>query len=62
MIQWQTPAKCSKDNPYCVGVAELPTGEVGITNTRAPGFLAFTREEIKVFVAAVKDGEYDAYV
>lgn len=60
-IKWQTPKKCGKDSPYCVGVAELPTGEIAISNTRAPGFLPFTREEIAVFIDAVKAGEYDSY-
>ncbi len=60
-IQWQTPAKCVNDQPYCLGVAELPTGEIGVTNTRAAGFLAFSRAEMSLFIEAVKAGEYDAY-
>jgi hypothetical protein len=61
-IKWQTPARCTNDQPFCVGVAALPTGEVVIANTRAPGYLAFTPEEMKLFIEAVKAGEYDSYV
>lgn len=48
-------------NGNCVEVAELPTGEVAMRNSRDPGgpALIYSRDEIAAFVAGVKDNEFD---
>lgn len=45
----------------CVEVAELPTGEVAMRNSRDPKgpALIYTRAEIAAFVAGIKNGEFD---
>lgn len=48
----------------CVEVAELPSGEIAMRNSRFPTgpALVYTREEIAAFVAGAKDGEFDDVV
>lgn len=45
----------------CVEVAELPSGEVAVRNSKDPNgpALVYTRAEIEAFVAGAKDGEFD---
>ena len=48
-------------NGNCVEVADLPTGEVAMRNSRFPEgpALVYTRAEITAFVLGAKDGEFD---
>lgn len=45
----------------CVEVAELPTGEIAMRNSRDPDgpALIYTRDELAAFIAGAKDGEFD---
>lgn len=45
----------------CVETALLPTGEVAVRDSKAPGngILVFTPSEWRAFVAGVKDCEFD---
>ncbi|MEU4228089.1 DUF397 domain-containing protein [Nonomuraea sp. NPDC026600] len=51
----------SNPNGNCVEVADLPTGEVAMRNSRFPEgpALVYTRAEITAFVLGAKDGEFD---
>ncbi|MFD1537811.1 DUF397 domain-containing protein [Nonomuraea guangzhouensis] len=54
-------SKWSNPNGNCVEVADLPTGEVAMRNSRFPEgpALVYTRAEITAFVLGAKDGEFD---
>lgn len=58
--KWQR-STYSSQNGNCVEVADLPTGEIAMRNSRDPegSALVYTREELAAFVAGVKDGEFD---
>ncbi|HVV13937.1 DUF397 domain-containing protein [Amycolatopsis sp.] len=45
----------------CVEVAELPSGEIAVRNSRFPTgpALVYTRAEVEAFVLGAKDGEFD---
>lgn len=55
--------KSRRSNPSgnCVEMAELPTGEIAVRNSRYPKgpVLIYTREEIEAFVGGAKDGDFD---
>ncbi|MGH3390392.1 MAG: DUF397 domain-containing protein [Actinomadura sp.] len=57
---WQ---KSVRSNPSgnCVEMAELPTGEIAMRNSRHPDgpALVYTREEIEAFINGAKDGDFD---
>lgn len=59
-LVWQ---KSRRSNPSgnCVEMAELPTGEIAVRNSRYPTgpVLVYTREEIEAFVGGAKDGDFD---
>ncbi len=42
-------------------MAELPSGEIAVRNSRDPGgaILVYTREEVEAFVGGAKDGDFD---
>jgi hypothetical protein len=45
----------------CVEVAQLPSGEIAVRNSRFPQgpALVYTQAEIEAFVAGAKAGEFD---
>ncbi|MBA8954824.1 DUF397 domain-containing protein [Actinomadura namibiensis] len=57
---WQ---KSRRSNPSgnCVELAELPTGEIAVRNSRYPDgpILVYTRAEVEAFVGGAKDGDFD---
>lgn len=59
-LAWQ---KSRRSNPSgnCVEMAELPSGEIAVRNSRYPHgpVLVYTREEIEAFVGGAKDGDFD---
>jgi hypothetical protein len=59
-LAWQ---KSRRSNPSgnCVEMAELPTGEIAVRNSRYPDgpVLIYTREEVEAFVGGAKDGDFD---
>ena len=59
-LVWQ---KSRRSNPSgnCVEMAELPSGEIAVRNSRDPegAILVYTREEVEAFVGGAKDGDFD---
>ncbi|RAY16645.1 DUF397 domain-containing protein [Actinomadura craniellae] len=59
-LTWQ---KSRRSNPSgnCVEMAELPTGEIAVRNSRYPHgpVIIYTRAEIEAFVGGAKDGDFD---
>lgn len=59
-LVWQ---KSRRSNPSgnCVEMAELPSGEIAVRNSRYPDgpVLVYTREEVEAFVGGAKDGDFD---
>ena len=57
---WQ---KSVRSNPSgnCVEMAELPSGEIAMRNSRHPDgpALIYTRAEIEAFINGAKDGDFD---
>lgn len=50
---------CNFD-PICVEVARTESGDVHVKNTQVPGIIAkFNTDEWSVFIAGVKNGEFD---
>lgn len=61
-VRW---VKSSASNPAggdCVRFAELPNGEVAMSNSRFPEgpALVFTRSEIRAMLAGARQGEFDS--
>ncbi len=58
--------KSARSNPSgnCVELAQLPTGEIGLRNSRDPQgpVLIYTRSEIRAFIASAKQGDWDDFV
>jgi hypothetical protein len=59
-VAWQK-SKHSNPNGACFEVAQLPSGEIAVRNSRFPAgpALVYTRAEIAAFLAGAKDGEFD---
>ena len=55
--------RTGRSNPSgnCVEMAELPSGEIAVRNSRDPegAILVYTREEVEAFVGGAKDGDFD---
>ncbi|MCP2339518.1 DUF397 domain-containing protein [Actinomadura rupiterrae] len=51
----------SNPNGNCVELAELPTGDIAVRNSRYPEgpILVYTRAEVEAFVGGAKDGDFD---
>ena len=58
--KWQR-STYSSQNGNCVELAELPTGDIAMRNSRDPqgSALIYTRAELEAFVSGVKGGEFD---
>lgn len=59
-VCWQKSAR-SNSQGNCVEMAELPTGEIAVRNSRYPDgpALIYTRAEITALLLGVKDGDFD---
>lgn len=59
-LAWQK-SYLSNPSGNCVELAELPTGEIAVRNSRDPegAVLVYTREEIEAFIGGAKDGDFD---
>jgi hypothetical protein len=57
---WQKSSR-SNSQGNCVELAELPTGQIAIRNSRCPDgpTLIYTRTEIEALILGVKDGDFD---
>lgn len=57
---WQKSNR-SNSTGNCVEVAELPTGEIALRNSRHPDgpALVYTRAEMEALVLGAKDGDFD---
>jgi len=55
--------KSARSNPSgnCVELAELPTGEIAVRNSRYPDgpALIYTLAEITAFIDGARDGDFD---
>lgn len=62
-VVWRKSAH-SNPSGNCVELARLPTGEIGIRNSRDPQgpVLICTRAEIRAVIASAKRGEWDDVV
>ncbi len=61
-LHFQTSSFCG--NHGCVAVAAVPDGDVAIRDSKVPdgAVLTFSAAEWDVFVAGVKEGEFDRAV
>lgn len=59
-VAWRK-SKASNPSGSCVEVAELPSGEIAMRNSRYPAgpALVYLRAEMAAFVAGAKNGEFD---
>ncbi|WP_329237793.1 DUF397 domain-containing protein [Streptomyces sp. NBC_00111] len=59
-VEWK---KSQHSNPSgnCVEMAMLPGGSVAVRNSRHPEgpALVYTRDEVRAFLAGVRDGDFD---
>lgn len=53
----------SNSTGNCVEMAELPSGEVALRNSRHPDgpALVYTRDEIAALIGGAKDGDFDNF-
>ena len=58
-----TKSSLSYANGNCVEVASLPSGEIGVRNSRdsAGPVLVFTSDEWHAFLGGVRNGEFDSF-
>jgi hypothetical protein len=61
-VQWIKSGR-SNQSGNCVEVAQLPSGDIAVRNSRHPDgpALVYTRAEITAFVEGAKDGDFDAF-
>ncbi|GAA2072693.1 DUF397 domain-containing protein [Actinomadura alba] len=63
LLRGSTWLKSARSNPSgnCVEMAELPTGEIAMRNSRHPEgpALVYTRAEIEAFINGAKEGDFD---
>ncbi|MEV4255825.1 DUF397 domain-containing protein [Spirillospora sp. NPDC049652] len=59
-LDWHKSRR-SNPNGNCVELAELPTGDIAVRNSRYPEgpILVYTRAEVEAFVGGAKDGDFD---
>jgi Domain of unknown function (DUF397) len=59
-VKWRVSSRCA-GNGECVAVAQLPTGQVAVKDTKDPAgrSLMFTTDEWQAFVAGVRAGQFD---
>jgi len=59
-VTWRK-SRASNPSGSCVEVAELPSGEIALRNSRYPAgpALIYLRAEMAAFVAGAKNGEFD---
>ena len=62
-VRWRK-SRASNPTGSCVEIAELPDGAIAVRNSRDKQGLAliYSRVAIATFLAAVKDGEFDALI
>jgi hypothetical protein len=62
-VTWQKSRR-SNSQGNCVEMAELPTGQIAVRNSRYPDgpALVYTRAEIEALILGVKDGDFDYLV
>jgi len=58
--KWQK-SRYSTSQRNCVEMAQLPTGEIALRNSRHPGgpALIYTPAEIEALIRGAKDGDFD---
>jgi hypothetical protein len=59
-VSWQKSRR-SNSQGNCVELAELPTGQIAVRNSRDPQgpALVYTRPEITALILGMKDGDFD---
>ncbi|WP_405689658.1 DUF397 domain-containing protein [Streptomyces sp. NBC_01185] len=59
-VEWMK-SQYSNPSGNCVEMAMLPGGSVAVRNSRHPEgpALVYTREEVRAFLAGVRDGDFD---
>ena len=62
-LRWRK-SRASNPTGSCVEIAELPDGGIAVRNSRDKQgpVLIYSRVAIATFLAAVKDGEFDALI
>lgn len=62
-LRWQKSRR-SNSQGNCVEMAELPTGEIALRNSRHPDgpALVYTRAEVAALIEGAKDGDFDNLV
>jgi hypothetical protein len=63
-VRWQKSSFSGSGNNNCVEMAQLPTGEVAVRNSRDPDgpALIYTRSEIDALLQGARNGDFDALV
>lgn len=62
-LRWQKSQR-SNSQGNCAEMAELPTGEIALRNSRHPDgpALVYTRAEVAALIDGAKDGDFDNLV
>lgn len=62
-LAWQKSGR-SNSTGNCVEMAQLPTGEVAMRNSRHPDgpALVYTQSEVEALIEGAKDGDFDNLV